>query len=272
MSLKVPACHSFVSVLVCTIDFSHAACRLCADEQMHYSSESRYWSGTLNAANAPPIGTGWHVGTHSSSAFYNGDSTEETLKITLPTLTINRTATPFGMLLYHTRKIRSSARQFNKIMPWIDPREANFSKSGKSLLSGSDLYQETLLHMAMAGVRRFLWYRSSYDFPLTVGIEQANCVMQEADAMIGDTERVPMTLDSVVGMLDDFVLSGVRLGNGTVIYRFTPSHEQPLPKFKVLSAFPAAFLVAGHAVVPVQNGRLLSAPVGSCSPGGYWIV
>ena len=268
--------HVLACPLVCNTHCFHrwtfSCCVLHTDEQMHYSSESRYWFGTLNSGNAPPIGTGWHVGTHSSSAFYNGDSAEHTIKITLPTLTINRTATPFGMLLYHTRKIRSMARQFSKVMPWIDPREANFSKSGKSLLSGSDLYQETLFHMAMAGVQRFLWYRSSYDFPLTVGIEQANCVMQEADVMIGDAERAPTTLDSAVDMLDDFVLSGVRLGNGTVVYRFTPSHEQPLPKFKILSENPATFLVTGHVVVPVQNGRLLPAPPGSCAPGGYWIV
>ena len=157
-------------------------------------------------------------------------------------------------------------------MPWIDPRAANFSKSGISLLNGSEMYQETLLHMSMAGVRRFLWYRSSYDFPLTVGIELANCVMQEADAMIGDEHRTAMTLNAEVGLLDSFVLSSMRLGNGTMVHRFTPSNEIVRPKFRVLASDPARFLVAGVEVVPVHNGVLLPAPVGSCSPGGFWIV
>ena len=33
--------------------------------------------------------------------------------------------------------------------------------------------------------------RNSHDFPLTLGIEMANCVLAEADALVGDAQRAP---------------------------------------------------------------------------------
>ena len=54
--------------------------------------------------------------------------------------------------------MRSIARQGTPLHPWIEPRESRWYKSGKSLFFESDLYQEMLLHMAMAGVRRYLWW------------------------------------------------------------------------------------------------------------------
>ena len=56
------------------------------------------------------------------------------------------------------RQVRSIARQGTPLHPWIEPRESRWYKSGKSLFFESDLYQEMLLHMAMAGVRRYLWW------------------------------------------------------------------------------------------------------------------
>ena len=55
-------------------------------------------------------------------------------------------------------QVRSIARQGTPLHPWIEPRESRWYKSGKSLFFESDLYQEMLLHMAMAGVRRYLWW------------------------------------------------------------------------------------------------------------------
>lgn len=80
-------------------------------DQARYSSEPQYWAGHLNSYVRPPIGTGCQVGTHSSQAFYAGESTTPQLSITTPFVTVNRTATPFGRLLMATRQIRSIARQ-----------------------------------------------------------------------------------------------------------------------------------------------------------------
>ena len=240
-------------------------------DQAQYSTEPTYWAGSRTSYVAPPIGTGCHVGTHSSRSFYNGDSEITQLSITLPYTTINRTASPFGRLLLSTRAIRSMARQFPSVMPWLEPRESNWTKSGRSLMHDSDIFQETLLHLSMAGTKRFLWWRSSRDFPLTLGIELANCVMVEADIMVGDAARTPLSLDEVVSLEDGYVLSSMRLGDGSIIHRFTPSDEQPLPKFKILSENPATFLIAGHVVTPVAKGALIPASKGSCAPGGYWV-
>ena len=162
-------------------------------------------------------------------------------------------------------------------MPWLEPRDGTWYKSGRGLLYGSDMYQEMLLHMVLAGVRRFLWWRNSHDFPLTLGIELANCVMAEADAIVGDpATRSPLSLDSVVSLEAGFVLSSVRLSNGTSIHSFSPSDEQPRPTLKVLAVEPASFLVMGSVVTPVPSGRLvhmdLQAAGESCAPGGFWIA
>lgn len=241
-------------------------------DQARYSSEPQYWAGHLNSYVRPPIGTGCHVGTHSSQSFYAGEASTEVLSITSPFSTVNRTASAFGRLLVATREIRSIARQGTPVMPWLEPRDGTWYKSGRGLLYGSDLYQEMLLHMALAGVRRFLWWRNSHNFPLTLGIELANCVLAEADVMVGDHLRKPLSWDTAVSLEAGFVLSSVRLGNGTIVHRFTPSDEQPRPKFAELGVEPASFLVAGHVVTPVARGRLVAASEASCSPGGYWIV
>lgn len=68
------------------------------------------------------------------------------------------------------------------------------------------------------------------------------------------------------------MLSGMRLSNGTEIWRFTPSDEVQLPKLQVVSSSPATFAVGGHVVLPVKRGTLLAAPGGSCAPAGFWIT
>ena len=85
-------------------------------------------------------------------------------------------------------------------------------------------------------------------------------------------DRRPLSVDAKVALEDGFVLSGMRLGNGTEVWRFTPSDEVKLPPLKVIAVSPATFEVAGRRVVPVPGGRLLAAPVGSCAPAGYWIA
>jgi hypothetical protein len=240
-------------------------------DQSHYSTEPKYWAGHLNSYVSPPIGTGCHMGTHSATAFYCGDGGATQLSITSPYTTVNRTATPFGLLLLHTRKVRSIARQGTPVMPWLEPRDSNWTSSKRSLMDGSDMYQEAMLHMAMAGARRFLWWRDSHEFPLTKGIDLATCVAAEADSVIGDAARAPLSLDDVVSLEDGYVLSGMRLSNGTAVHRFTPSDEQPLPALEVLAHEPATFRVAGHVIIPVPHGRLLSVEK-TCATAGYWIT
>lgn len=84
-------------------------------------------------------------------------------------------------------------------------------------------------------------------------------------------DRRPLSVNTKVALEDGFVLSGMRLGNGTEIWRFTPSDEVKLPPLKVIAVSPATFEIAGRRLVPVPGGRLLAAPVESCAPGGYWI-
>jgi hypothetical protein len=194
-------------------------------DQSHYSSEPKYWAGHLNSYVAPPIGTGWHIGTHSSKSFYCGDAATTQLSITAPYMTVNRTASPFGMLLLHTRQIRSIARQGTPVMPWLEPRESNWTLSKRSLMHGSDMYQEVILHLAMAGVRRFLWWRDSHELPLTKGIEIANCVVAEADKLIGDSARTAMSLDDTVSLVrrpTDTRHDSIRIGTNN--YCLIPSY------------------------------------------------
>ena len=84
-------------------------------------------------------------------------------------------------------------------------------------------------------------------------------------------DRRPLSVNTKVALEDGFVLSGMRLGNGTEIWRFTPSDEVKLPPLNVITVSPATFEIAGRRLVPVPGGRLLTAPVESCAPGGYWI-
>ena len=45
------------------------------------------------------------------------------------------------------------------VSPWIEPANGTWYPSHTSMMAHSPLYQESLLHMAMAGVKRFLWWR-----------------------------------------------------------------------------------------------------------------
>ena len=68
------------------------------------------------------------------------------------------------------------------------------------------------------------------------------------------------------------MLSSMQLGNGTVVHRFTPSDEQPIPAVQIVATQPSAtFSVAGHTVTPVPRGRLLAMEQ-TCATSGYWII
>ena len=255
--------------------------------QGHFDSSPTYFFGRLYGYFQMPVGAGEHVGTHSSSACYGGDSNATELTVSGPTYQVARTATPFGRTLLHARKLRSMVKGGRghgggavatatgggvPVSPWIEPRDGKWYPSGAGLMMNSSMYQEQLLHMAMAGVRRFLWWRNSHDTPTTLGIGLANCVMAEADALVGDARRVPLSVDEPVGLSDGWLLSGMALGNGTLVYRFTPSDEVTIPTLRVLDTLPATFQVGGHVVIPVKNGRLLGVPPDSCAPAGFWIA
>jgi hypothetical protein len=124
----------------------------------------------------------------------------------------------------------------------------------------------------LAGIRRFLWFRWSHDAPLLTGIDLAECVLTEADALLADPHKQPLTVGALVGMQDSALLSGVQLANGSKLYRFTPSDEG-LPA-QIVASSPATFLIGGETkLVPVAGGVLHAPPaqVESCAPGGYWI-
>ena len=80
-------------------------------DQAHFDSSPDYWAGELNSYGTPPIGSGVHIGTHSTKGLYGGDgnaSAQPLLTISAPTYSVSRTNSPFGRLLYDTRMIRSS--------------------------------------------------------------------------------------------------------------------------------------------------------------------
>jgi hypothetical protein len=99
---------------------------------------------------------------------YCGDgnaTAQPLLTISAPTYSVSRTNSPYGRLLYNTRAVRSMVKGGNGIpvSPWIEPANATWYPSHTSMMAHSLLYQEMLLHMAMAGVKRFLWFRWSGD-------------------------------------------------------------------------------------------------------------
>lgn len=53
------------------------------------------------------------------------------------------------------------------VSPWIEPANSTWYPSKTSLMAHSPLYQEMLLHMAMAGVKRFLWFRCARTYMLS---------------------------------------------------------------------------------------------------------
>ena len=81
-------------------------------DQSHYDSSPAYWAGSLNSYVMPPIGSGVHIGTHSSLGLYGGDGNRTAnplLTISTPTYSVSRTNSPYGKLLFNTRQVRSSA-------------------------------------------------------------------------------------------------------------------------------------------------------------------
>ena len=80
--------------------------------QSHYDSSPGFWPGELNSYVMPPIGSGCHIGTHSTKGLYGGDgnvNAQPMVTISAPNYQLSRTNSPFGRLLFNTRMIRSSA-------------------------------------------------------------------------------------------------------------------------------------------------------------------
>ena len=139
---------------------------------------------TGSSEHHPPFaGRGAHVGTHQSKSIYpqsaglSGGCAVELGKRTrmgecwlYGTPFWERKFVPspleFGVLLWAVTRARGMAVAAPRVpsMPWVAPKaSALYPPGGGSLLAQSELYQEMLLHLALAGVRDFLFWHYGPD-------------------------------------------------------------------------------------------------------------
>ena len=72
-------------------------------------------------------------------------------------------------------------------------QEPNVPSLGRKEPSSEVKSDSVLCHEHASSSKSVAWERrrNSHDFPLTLGIEMANCVLAEADALVGDAQRAP---------------------------------------------------------------------------------
>ena len=284
-----------------------------------YTPPDALWTFMAGAGEMHPpfAGGGAHVGTHQAKSFYPpnaafrsgcgvnvGASSRMNFCWNFGTPFWERkvVAAPFdyAVLLWATTRVRGmvAANPAVPVMPWVAPKDSAVYPPGGSAIATSDVYQEIILHMALSGVREFLFWHagpprccwrgckamnvsgcawgtcpdppSNKTESATVGVAALNAVLAEADAVAGVAGRAVLAAGAPPNPWDPFVLSGVALPAPARrrVYRFTPRGGAA-----VVEEAPATFRVAGVAgdVVPVPNGRLHNV-TNPCSALGFWII
>jgi len=103
-----------------------------------------------------------------------------------------RAATPFDVLLGNQATLRDmrAAAPSVPIEPWVCPKQAVWNDRGSpkhaSWLGGSDMWQENVLHAAVAvAARTFLWWRPGAQRPEDMGFALMSTVLAELDGVLG---------------------------------------------------------------------------------------
>ena len=287
-----------------------------------------FMSGT-SEGHPPFVGKGAHVGTHQAKSFYiPAQGFAEQCAVTVgpssrmdwcwsygtPFWERKMVATPldFAVLLWATTRIRGMvvANPHVPVSPWLAPKDSvTYPFPGGSFLANSEMYEEMVIHLALAGVSEFLFWHAGpprccfcgrlgacadglpvdpascpdppsnrTDASPTVGVAALNPVLVELDEMVGAAGRNPLLL-SAPQAWDPFVLSGVEMPTGwrqdqqqrQRVYRFTPRQASGVA---IVSEMPATFRLPGSAgdVVPVPGGRLHHLAAAPASSAGFWIV
>ena len=227
-------------------------------------------------------GGGAHVGTAQSKSFYNyGGSCGSPPHLArwtgcyvaqeaTPYSEVNVSRSVFQTLLTSIRTVRGMAAAQVELMPWIQPRDYDGCESFDGCeFHGSALYQEQIMHMALSGVRRWLWWRWS-KLPVMTGAALLAAVLAELDELLADDSREPLSLKEAPTPQDPWLLSGMVLpGSKQEVWRLTPRDNATT----LTASQPATFRVPSlglPAVVPVAGAEVLGR--GNVSAAGWWLV
>ena len=275
-----------------------------------------WWPHKVTSARTP-LGTGSHVGTAQSTSIYG--ATNDTTVLTTNTMSRVRTraASPFDVLLGNQAMLRDMrvAAPAVPIEPWVCPKQAAWGHQGStphaSWLGGSDMWQENVLHAAVAvATRTFLWWRPGAQRPDDLGFALMSTVLVELDDVLGGggapagkwtcdvASATPIDdgATSILGADDPYLLSGTELScvggahggapaveGGTTttrrVYRLTPRcldaprdcATRPSASALAHGARATIKIASGFEVTPVADGCWWS-PGANTSAAGFWVV
>jgi hypothetical protein len=277
----------------------------------HYHTDSRnnngaWWPWSADSA-INVLGQGSHVGTHQSTSFYGGRPFQSYVPV-LTSQSYDRVwetePTPFNSVVQEAKLARDmvQAAPLVPIAPWFAPRDFTVSDPNKvanatSHLFGSDMWQEALIHVLLSTAScDVLWWKPGHMVPHSVGVPLLASTLNELQQVLNvlpvlDMINATTTMTPVVDVATEignwnvaYILSGVRVGRSTFVYRFTPrclfdanhsaataacTRGPDLPKNGTAATFHVA---SGKSITPVVNGTIWMPARESIAPLGFWIV
>jgi cytochrome c553/chitodextrinase len=176
--------------------------------------------------------------------------------------------TAFNAFRYETNRVRGMVLSAPEaVFPTLNAKNQPETTPGMAaLLQGSDLYQEMVIHAALAGARQFVYQNQNAPADDETLLDNT---LKEVDQYLGATVMTP-AIDNLVDWQQPFVLSGATGAKGKV-WRFTPRLDAYTSIASTISQQqPAVFHVGGMQItVP---GAKVEAPATAVSGQGLWLT
>ncbi|OIO80198.1 hypothetical protein AUJ84_04095 [Candidatus Pacearchaeota archaeon CG1_02_32_132] len=190
----------------------------------HWSQE--YEVPELNGHKQYKYGSGSHVGTYQTQDGLYGNLGQVTWTNRL-IQGYTYEGTPFNAFRYELNRMRSMKLSSTiEIQPWIIYKGWN-----KSLMFGTDYYEELMLHLTLINPETFLYwnYRGQGESPPSNDGNDTlfSNILSEADSLVGykDKQIITYNYESYSDeewWKSDYVLSGME-AKGQKVWRFTPN-------------------------------------------------
>ena len=177
-------------------------------------------------------------------------------------------ATAFNAFRYETNRLRAMALSSGEpLFPLLAGKNQPDASAGMSaLLTGSDLYQEMVIHAALSGARQFVYQNQNAPAAEESLLDKT---LQAVDQHLGVAAATP-SADNLVDWQQPFVLSAASGETGKV-WRFTPQLDDYTAIDSVPRQQQPAIFKVGDVRVTVPAARMETLD-GSVSTQGFWLT
>ena len=244
----------------------------------YYYNKPPYVCPDRNGYEHAQFETGLHVGTHQSAPLYGWLGSARWSRIDGTALRRGGSGqeygnTPFDAFRLSVNQMRSMKLSSDiPLMPWVSHKRFQ-----ESYFKNLDLHQELVLHAALTAPDALLYWnprlqsqRQNADHFTTSEQDQllSDC-LREFNALVGSEPRTTL-VERLAGWGDDFVLSGMTVGDHTV-WRFTPAPDETgLSTLAIVTQSPAA-VQSRTTTITFAEGKV-HRPDRPVSTAGLWIM